>query len=393
MEFKELKIPATGNGPLTPGHWNSLVEKVERLYFNISPNDLKVGLGNTAPKEALQIGDRWAFHSGGSKIIMYNHYWDGKNHLRMVDGAASELRFSSNGNISLASAPAGKAGEIVRFDHSILLGDNQNMRINTPSGWVKIGPFNTGWCHFKTDLPKYHFDKEIRVDSGKIGSYQSNLLLCIDGEPRITIAKDNRKITFNGDITCSGDLACGGDITCSDKSVLTLGATASMRLGPWEFRQTGGGKVTSYFYLDRYTTGGKNTMVKIDWSGNLKARGYVKGSDERTKKDIRSFTDGLNVIEKMRPVTYKYNGLGDTIAEVKDLGLIAQEVEQIAPYLVSRYEDKLRPTDKEKTELLNIKPVQLTYLLINAVKELNRKLETLMQTAALQVDPELEEKI
>ncbi|PHN01996.1 tail fiber domain-containing protein [Flavilitoribacter nigricans] len=387
MEFSELKIPAEKEGPLKTAQWNDLVQKVERLYFNISANDLKVGLGTNDPKEALQIGDNWAFHSGGHKVIMYNSYWNGTNQLRITDGVSSELRFHSNGHLYIRTGPSGAAGTAVDFERTFSFGPSTNLMVHNKSNWMRIGASDDGLARIETNRPHFYFNREIRVDSGKIGSHTDHLRLCIDGKPRITIVRNKKDIIFDGDLTCSGDLTFKG------KSVLTLGATSSMRLGPWEFRQTGGGKVTSYFYLDRYTTGGKNTMVKIDWSGNLKARGYVKGSDERTKKDIRSFTDGLNIIEKMRPVTYKYNGLGDTIAEQRDLGLIAQEVEKVAPYLVSRYKDKLRPTDKDKTELLNIKPLQLTYLLINAVKELNRKLETLMQTAALKVDTEIKEKI
>ena len=78
----------------------------------------------------------------------------------------------------------------------------------------------------------------------------------------------------------------------------------------------------------------------------------------------------------INPVWYKYNGLGGFTADGKDnIGVIAQDIEKVAPYTVSSYYDKLNPADATTTELLNFNSGDLTFTTINAIKELNNKIE------------------
>ncbi len=57
-------------------------------------------------------------------------------------------------------------------------------------------------------------------------------------------------------------------------------------------------------------------------------------SDIRTKKDVTAFTDGLNVINQLNPVSWLYNGSGGTMDGQFGVGLIAQDLEKVAPYMV-----------------------------------------------------------
>jgi hypothetical protein len=51
-------------------------------------------------------------------------------------------------------------------------------KVQTPSGYVSIGPNNTSWAHFYTDRPNgYFFDKRLVVDSGTFASYNEDLTL------------------------------------------------------------------------------------------------------------------------------------------------------------------------------------------------------------------------
>ena len=105
---------------------------------------------------------------------------------------------------------------------------------------------------------------------------------------------------------------------------------------------------------------------------------WTVASDERVKTDIRPFADGLDTILRIDPVWYKYNGKGGLAADGKDnVGIIAQDIKKVAPYTVSSYYDKLNPDDAEDTELLNFNSGALTFTTINAIKELNNKIEML----------------
>ena len=101
-------------------------------------------------------------------------------------------------------------------------------------------------------------------------------------------------------------------------------------------------------------------------------------SDARVKTDIRPFTDGLGVVKQINPVWYKYNGKAGFKKDGKDqIGIIAQEIKDVAPYTISTYKTKLDPGDAEETELLQFNAHALTFALINAVKEQQKEIEEL----------------
>ncbi|HEY9005045.1 MAG TPA: tail fiber domain-containing protein [Ohtaekwangia sp.] len=88
-------------------------------------------------------------------------------------------------------------------------------------------------------------------------------------------------------------------------------------------------------------------------------------SDRRLKKDIVPFTDGLSVINKIKPVSFKYTGAAGLPNDGKSyVGIIAQEMQEIAPYTIGTFRDT-----ETNTEYLNYNSNAVTYILINAVKE------------------------
>lgn len=105
-------------------------------------------------------------------------------------------------------------------------------------------------------------------------------------------------------------------------------------------------------------------------------------SDARLKKEVRPFTDGLSVITGITPVRYYYNGLAGTNSDREEIGVIAQEISKVAPYTVELRAMKLRPEDKETTEIMTYNNGALTYVAINAIKELNAEVQTLRQELA-----------
>ena len=51
------------------------------------------------------------------------------------------------------------------------------LHIETGPGYIQIGPGNSAHCHIQTDISNFYFNKELRVDSGVIGSYNEDLYL------------------------------------------------------------------------------------------------------------------------------------------------------------------------------------------------------------------------
>jgi hypothetical protein len=93
-------------------------------------------------------------------------------------------------------------------------------------------------------------------------------------------------------------------------------------------------------------------------------------SDERVKKDVKAFHQGLPELRQIRLVSYRYNGLGGTSDDGKEyVGVIAQDLEKILPDMVGSRKGKLRQSDDHETDIKTVDLSNFTYILINAVQE------------------------
>ena len=99
-------------------------------------------------------------------------------------------------------------------------------------------------------------------------------------------------------------------------------------------------------------------------------------SDRRIKKDVKDLDRELTELMRVRPVTFKYNGLGGTEDDGKEYtGVVAQELERVLPSMVSSRMGKLHKGDAEDTKIEIVDPSAFTYLLINSVKQQQRTIE------------------
>ena len=92
---------------------------------------------------------------------------------------------------------------------------------------------------------------------------------------------------------------------------------------------------------------------------------WSNASDIRTKKDIVNYEEGLAELQKIRTVWYTYNGKGQTPEGQKFVGIIAQDLQKIAPHMIV----------PGQNGYLAVDPSAFTYMLINAVQELNDKVD------------------
>ena len=141
---------------------------------------------------------------------------------------------------------------------------------------------------------------------------------------------------------------------------------------------------------DAFTIGFGNwtERFRFETTGVAKKPGggaWTATSDRRTKKDIVVFSDGLNVLNQIRPVTFKYNGLYNTNDDGKDyVGIIAQEVKEVAPYMIGSYETSKTPGSKEVEEVLNYDGgTYMLYVLVNSVKEQQKQIDELKKSNGL----------
>jgi hypothetical protein len=119
-------------------------------------------------------------------------------------------------------------------------------------------------------------------------------------------------------------------------------------------------------------------LLEVDGSAGKPGGGlWSASSDARLKTDVSPYTDGLNSVLAIDPVTYRYNDLSGYATEPTHIGVIAQELQSVAPYMVSVSD---RVATDGSTGYLAVDNSAMTYMLINAVKEQQAIIEELKRT-------------
>lgn len=156
------------------------------------------------------------------------------------------------------------------------------------------------------------------------------------------------------------NLAVGSPFTPAAR--MTIFPNGQVRLGPGQFFSV------ARFVVDQ----GPDFNASADFNGNVRVYGDVFAnnilapSDARLKQNISKLGYGLSEVLRLRPVSWLWKEHPET---GQQLGLVAQEVEQVLPDLVS--------TPKDPEEMKGLNYVGLVPVLINAVKEQQKQIERL----------------
>jgi hypothetical protein len=112
--------------------------------------------------------------------------------------------------------------------------------------------------------------------------------------------------------------------------------------------------------------------VKLQVNGDIIANSIGGSSDLRFKTNIRPISNALDKVRALRGVYFNWNQeeypekqFGSNV----ELGFIAQEVEKIIPEIVTK--------DKTKDEFRSIKYDKLVALLVEAIKEQQKQIDSL----------------
>ena len=108
-------------------------------------------------------------------------------------------------------------------------------------------------------------------------------------------------------------------------------------------------------------------------TGSLSATGNITAfstSDERLKENIIPIPYALDKVNELNGVTFDWKGGYEDVHQFKgeDIGVIAQEVEQVIPHITNI---------NKQNGYYGVKYEKLTPLLIEAIKELSQKVDDL----------------
>jgi hypothetical protein len=192
-------------------------------------------------------------------------------------------------------------------------------------------------------------------------------------------------------INSSGYVAIG-TASPSNEAMLHIKATSSAfpqlqlvqdnATDGWNLNATSSGGQLNF---QRKSSGGTNTVAYYDTAGSLILSGptgqkstgttWSNPSDSRLKENVTDYTKGLSELNQVNVKTWEYNGKAGTTEGSKGLGVIADEIMQVLPETVDTYEAKLNAEDEEVTDVKRFDATEITWLLVNAVKELNAKVD------------------
>ncbi len=243
----------------------------------------------------------------------------------MLDIATGNIRVDNSYGIQFGDSTTAISGN--GSTDSILIATNNSYRFAIDSvGEIGIGDTTP--------------DDLLDVEDANLGY---NFLFGSGGITFSTATSDNILMKSAGTISLSG----GTSTNASGITVTTAGKVGVGQASPtymFELGEDSAGKPTS------------NTWTVV--------------SDERLKENIQGFGDGLDVIKQINTISYELNGQAGTPKGAKGIGVIAQQVKDIIPYTIKTFLSG-------GEEYFSFDSSPLTFVLINAVKELDNKVRPL----------------
>lgn len=115
------------------------------------------------------------------------------------------------------------------------------------------------------------------------------------------------------------------------------------------------------------------SSLMLEVNGNAGKPGggsWIATSDARMKENVLPYTDGLSMLLKINPVKYHYNRLSGYDTKPEYIGVMAQDIQSIVPYMVGSFQ-------KNGVNYYHVDNSPMTYMLINAVKEQQQQIEEL----------------
>jgi len=311
--------------------------------------DTVASTSNSAPEIQLQNRDTTPSDGNASGVIKFMAEDDGGT-MRSYASISGHSEDVSTGNIdggfriNIADV-TGEAGPGTGFE--VLSVDPTNLGIGT----TLRSPLST--MHFQTstsaEITAFEFSSDDISDNNSSSQPVQIRLINYDNNPELSdIDKDIATIEF------MANNSLDTDTTYAYIRGAMTDATSGTEDGKIEFYTTSGGssiKCVSMIDNDLY--------VEDDIFADGSIFSY---SDARLKENIETVENGLDLVSQLRGVWYNRIGKED-----REVGVIAQEVEEVLPEVVNTDNDGTKSVDYGK----------MVGVLIEAIKELKQEIEEL----------------
>jgi hypothetical protein len=122
--------------------------------------------------------------------------------------------------------------------------------------------------------------------------------------------------------------------------------------------------------LDKVVVSGLGTAGGTALCRNGSNEISVCSSSLRYKTEVQTFTGGLNIINRLRPISFSWKDGG-----MRDVGFGAEEVEKVEPLLTFR---------NQKGDIEGVKYGQISAVLVNAIKEQQAQIKSQQEQLNMQ---------
>jgi hypothetical protein len=337
-------------------------------------NGGNVGIGTTAPNDLLHI-----YGNSGNKGLLIETAGNLSTDfaaIRFYQGGGERGQFFTNQNDIYLNSSSATAGD------DVLLG------VNTVG--LQLGNVGIGTTTPNSKLNVLGSGTILKLDGDGIGSAEMSIYSNNAGQrPGITLGRTSDETTWgvapsNGiysSIATTGDAVLGAYGTAED--LIFANVTAG------DIRFSTGISDTEKMTI---TNGGNvgigtttpTAKLSVNGSANKPGGGsWAVFSDERLKKNVNTYTDGLSTLLKIETKTFQYNGkAGIRDTDKVYVGIIAQDMQKIAPYMVRevKYENKAAG---EKDNYLEFDPSAMDFMIVNAIKEMHETMTEMKEKMGL----------
>lgn len=263
--------------------------------------------------------------------------------IAFAEGGVEAARFDSSGNLGIGTSSPGSKLDINRGSAGLIAnftdGVNTNFQIGTSSLVATIGPSagSTAMAFKTADTER------ARIDTS------GNLLVgTTSGSNRLTVNTTSQPAA----IFCQNSRNVSGDFAF----VTSLGSNCN--------------NTSSYHIIS--ATGGSDRFYVLG-NGNVQNTNNSYGalSDAKLKENVTDATPKLENLNQVRIVNY--NLIGE---QQKQIGVIAQELEQVFPGMVEETPDRDEEGNDLGTTTKSVKYSVFVPMLIKALQELKAELDT-----------------
>jgi hypothetical protein len=333
-----------------------------------------VGIGTASPSSKFHVaggsgstirntasaGSSWFVGSNIDSYILHN---ESNTPMVLTTNATERMRIDSSGNVGIGVTPSAWASGST----ALQLGNGAIWKSGSRSvDWITNGYYNgTNYIYNTSNSATYYRQYDgthywYNAVSGTAGNAITFInTMSLDSSGNLGI---NQSASYKLDVA---DNANGPVVRVINNRDTTGSFGIKVTLG---------------------SSGGAGTTGSAHFHGNTNAVGnwYLYGngttsysSDQRLKKNIETTRDGyLEDLAKLRIVKYNWNVAAE--GTPKELGLIAQEVEQVFPGLV---QDDVNPvSENDDTVYKQLKQSVLPYMLLKAIQELKAINDTQAET-------------